>query len=337
VEVVLVEVVLVLVVVVRVVDVVLVLTTVVLVVREVEVVDVPGCVLVVEPRVLVVRVVDVVVVVVLGRVLVVVDDDAPVSQEQSVHEPPPAQSATVSHSSPPSTSTRPSPHAEASAAMRWRFVPRAVSVPARVVHDGSSILAFRRTLRSVPHVAQRTEMLLEVARRLTFARAGPHPLAMVAFDAASTTMASNGSAVPGTSAWSTRKRTPGQGAGATAAAGAAAATSASATPTAQRASIVELRTAVGRRCAAGRGVYDVRDMIGVDLQSADRVRCRRRAPGSPLPPLARSHGAVDEAVHYGRRLGAGPMDTPQANARCPTPAHSRSWASSQRLRSIPPA
>ena len=67
---------------------------------------------------------------------------------------PPAQSGAVSHSSPAPESRRPSPQADAAAVKRRRFVAWAVNVPVRVVQAGSSTFAARRTLRSVPHVAQ---------------------------------------------------------------------------------------------------------------------------------------------------------------------------------------
>src|SRR6185295_5112453 len=69
-------------------------------------------------------VVVVVVVAVPGCVVDVVDDGSPPHWHVE-HTAPPAQSAAVSHSSPASTSTRPSPQVDAAAGKRWRLAPRA--------------------------------------------------------------------------------------------------------------------------------------------------------------------------------------------------------------------
>jgi hypothetical protein len=85
------------------------------------------------------RVVDVVevevVVVLFFRVL----DAFP--QPQVVQGSPPAQSAALSHCSPTSGSSRPSPQTDAAAVKRRRFVARAANVALRVPHAGSSTFA----------------------------------------------------------------------------------------------------------------------------------------------------------------------------------------------------
>jgi hypothetical protein len=116
--------------------------------RVVDVVDVvTGRVVVVTTSVVVVR--SVVVVVVGGRVDVVGD-----AQLQSMQDVPSRQGTPVSHASPAPASSRRSPQAEAGAAKRCGLTPRAVSVPVMVVQPASSTFAFRRTLRSPPHVVQ---------------------------------------------------------------------------------------------------------------------------------------------------------------------------------------
>jgi hypothetical protein len=195
-----------------------------------------GRVLVVGTTGVVVRVVDVV-------ALVVVDEGA-VAQRQPVHAAP-AQSPALSHCSPERSSRNPSPQADAAAVKTRRFVERAVSVPSSAAHSAPSTLAVSRTLRSAPHVFQRTRSVLSPPRTLMRARPGAQPLAIVTLPASSTTIASNGRSVPGTSGSSTRKRTSGHGGGAAARAGAAATTNA----TAQSSAVVELSTRTGRSCA----------------------------------------------------------------------------------------
>ncbi len=157
--------------------------------------------------------------------------EAAVPHAQPTQGSPSAHGAEVSHCSPAAASSRPSPQVDAGAVKCRRPVPRAMKEPTMVVHAGSSTLALSRTPRRVPHVARRTRTVVRSPRRLTRARA-VQPSEIVASPAESMTIASNGAEVSGTSAGSTRKRTPGQGGDDTAGAGAGAATSASTSMTA---------------------------------------------------------------------------------------------------------
>jgi len=157
--------------------------------------------------------------------------EAAVPHAQPTQGSPSAHGAEVSHCSPPAASSRPSPQMDAGAVKCRRPVPRAMKEPTMVVHAGSSTFALIRTPRSVSHAAKRTRTVVRSPRRLTRARA-VQPSEIVASPAESMTIAPNGAEVSGTSAGSTRKRTPGQGGDDTAGAGAGAATSASTSMTA---------------------------------------------------------------------------------------------------------
>ncbi len=233
------------------------------------------------------RVLDVLVVELEVVVVLFLRAMAVVAHTQPLHGSPGAQSAAGSHSSPAAPSTTPSPHVEAAAVKRRRGVARAESVPPSDVHAGSSTLATRRTPRSPSHAAQRTRTFATVPRRVTRARAGPQS-AIDAFPSASTTNASNDSAVAGRNAGSTRKRTPGQGGGAAAAVRGSAAISAATSNSAQRAAIVEVSTLAGRECAAGppwkarcprRRSSGMRHETGLEC---DRVEVRGMARGQPV-------------------------------------------------------
>jgi hypothetical protein len=235
-------------------------------------------------RVLDVLVVEVdVVVVFLFRAMAVV------AQRQLPHGSPPVQSAVVSHSSPAATSRRPSPQVEAAAVKRRRFAVRAERVPASVAQAVSSTVAASRTPRSAPQADQRARTVATEPRRVMRTRAGPHSSAMVALPSASRTIASNGSAVDGRNAGSTRKRTPGQGGTATPAAGRAT-TNAATSTSAQRATIVEVSTLAGRRCAA--------------------MRCRQATRPRRRSPVVRRDGALERGWRDVGRMGRGqPVQT----------------------------
>lgn len=241
-----------------------------------------------------VLVVDVEVVVAFFRLAALAVDD-PLPHTHASQAWPSAQSATVSHCSPPSASSRPSPQVDLGAWKRRRLVARALNVPINDAQDASSTIARIRTLRSAPHACHRARSVLRPPRRRTCAGTGGQPLVIVAMPSASMTIASNGSSVLGTRAGATRKRMPGQGGEATAVAGAGAATSARASSTRQRLTIVAGATAAGPSCAtpgtvawrgrpvvscvahglvAGRLVLAVRSMAG-------RKRCKRQAIRAP--------------------------------------------------------
>jgi hypothetical protein len=299
--------------VVRVVDVVLV----VLDVEVGRVVDVVLAVLDVD----VVRVVDVVVDVVPGCVLDVVDDGG-APQRHAPHAVSSAHSTSVSHSSPASPSSRPSPQMDAGAVNRRRLVARALRVPVSIVHDGSSTLAVSRTLVRPPHAVQRARTVSAPARWATAAWAGGQPLAIETSPAPSITTASNGSAVPGTSAGSTRKRTPGQGGSAAAGAGAAAARSTSANDMAKRLASGGLSTRAGRRCANGGGAGEEgwqraparRREAGENCRAPDgrgiatRVEGANRRPPPAADVDARHRPTVGE--RYGDPFRAAPDSSP---------------------------
>src|SRR5438445_3708219 len=192
--------------------------------------------------------VEVVLVVFLLRASLVLDD--PLPQTQAVHASPSAHSAGLSHCSPAVASSWPSPQVDLEASKRRRLVVRALNVPISDVHDASSTFALNRTFRSVPHAAQRARRMLRPPRRRMRAWTGGQPLAIVAIPSASTTIASSGRTVSGTRGGATRKRTPGQGGGASALASAGAATSARVSSTRHRPALVEVSTAIVRRCAA---------------------------------------------------------------------------------------
>jgi len=240
-----------------------------------------------------VLVVDVEVVVVFFRPAALTVDD-PLPHTHAPQAWPSAQSATVSHCSPPSASSRPSPQVDLGAWKRRRLVARALNVPINDAQDTSSTIARIRTLRSAPHACHRACSVLRPPRRRTCAGTGGQPLVIVAMPSASMTIASKGSSVLGTRAGATRKRMPGQGGEATAVAGGAA-TSARASSTRQRLTIVAGATAAGPSCAtpgtvawrgrpvvscfahglvAGRLVLAVRSMAG-------RKRCKRQANRAP--------------------------------------------------------
>jgi hypothetical protein len=246
-------------------------------------------------RVLDVLVVEVdVVVVFLFRAMAVV------AQRQPPHGSPPVQSAVVSHSSPAATSRRPSPQVEAAAVKRRRFAVRAERVPASVAHAVSSTLAASRTPRSAPQADQRARTVATELRRVTRTRAGPHSSAIVALPSASTTIASNGSAVDGRNAGSTRKRMPGQGAAAAPAAGRAT-TNAATSTSAQRATIVALSTLAGRRCAA--------------------MRCRQATRPRRRSPVVRRGGALECGWRDVGRMGRGqPVQTSDREDGAPVPS-----------------
>src|SRR6266481_3413193 len=109
----------------------------------------------------------VVVVVVLVVVL------APEAQAHATQCPGGAQSASVSHSSPPPLSTTPSPHSERRPAMRFRsFARGATTVPARVSQPGATV-ALRRTFPpSTLHNGHTAVTRIPIRLAVSLARAG---------------------------------------------------------------------------------------------------------------------------------------------------------------------
>ena len=139
-----------------------------------------------------VLVVDVEVVVAFFRLAALAVDD-PLPHTHASQAWPSAQSATVSHCSPPSASSRPSPQVDLGAWKRRRLVARALNVPINDAQDASSTIARIRTLRSAPHACHRARSVLRPPRRRTCAGTGGQPLVIVAMPSASMTIASNGS------------------------------------------------------------------------------------------------------------------------------------------------
>src|SRR5438034_402490 len=118
-----------------------------------------------------VLVVDVeVVVAFFGPAALTVDDPLPHTHASQAW--PSAQSATVSHCSPPSASSRPSPQVDLGAWKRRRLVARALNVPINDAQDTSSTIARIRTLRSAPHACHRACSVLRPPRRRTCAGTG---------------------------------------------------------------------------------------------------------------------------------------------------------------------
>lgn len=227
-------------------------------------------VVVVGTRVDEVLVVDVVLVVVLFRRAAFALDD-PVPHVHASQTWPSAQSAAVSHCSPPSGSTRPSPQVDLGASKRRRLVARALNVPLSDAQE-SSTTACRRTPRRAPHASHRAYSTLRAPRRRTRAASGGQPLAIVARPSASMAIASKARSVPGTRAGATRKRMPGQGGAGAAVAGADAATSARAASMRHRPMVVEVSTAVAPGC---RGAEAPRRASPVP-RMAGRKRCKRQ-------------------------------------------------------------
>jgi len=269
-----------------------------------------------------VLVVAVVVVVVFFRRVAALEESEPSPQTHAVQSWPSAQSVAVSHCSPAAASTQPSPQLDARASKRRWPLARALNVPVKELQEVSSTLVFIRMPRRVPHAAQRARSVACRPRRWIRACTGEQPLAMVTMPSASTTIASNGRADPGTRGGATRKRTPGQGGGATAVADAGAATSTQARAATDRAILVEVLTVDARRCATRRTVVapsrrrivpcasrelvadpramDVGSMsAGAEVQTTDRPVIssnvgseRPRAPAGPGSPGRGRHSRL---------------------------------------------